>query len=403
MSEKEKKPHELRPHSASDGVNVVTKQAHYSMTKEQLQSLNYEVNGESGNSKSVNRSFASRKRKSKILVSSFDRLGYRFNELSVLGYTDKQILDEFGLLPNFDKRANNVDYCGEFLTFRYPVTGEGKWTLQHASFCHDRLCPMCMARRSLKIYSQLNEIMNNMDNEQYEYLFLTVTVPNCSGETLDKVCTKILKSFTNMLRRKELKSIVKGYFRSLEVTFNHNKYSKSYMTFHPHLHAILAVPKSYFKKFYIKQSDWLRMWKETYGDDSIQFVNIKKIHASEQEMKDAADQMSIALRKAVAETGKYSVKYSDYLFGNDDALTDYAVMHIARALHSQRLFALGGVFKEVYMSLHMEDVMSDKSDLLHINSDDVMNPTLAYHVVVLKWGSKGMYLPLHHEIQYPEI
>lgn len=149
MSEKEKKPHELDPHSASSGVNVVTKQAHYSITEEQLQSLHYEVNGQSGNSKSVNRSFASRKRKSKILVSSFDRLGRRFNELSVLGYSDKQILDEFGLLPNFDKRANNVDYCGEFLTFRYPVSGEGKWTLHHANFCHDRLCPMCMARRSL--------------------------------------------------------------------------------------------------------------------------------------------------------------------------------------------------------------------------------------------------------------
>lgn len=399
MSDKEKKPIELASQSASvmnSGVVGNTPQTQYNIGIDDLQSLYSEVNGKKGDSKLTNRSFASRKRKSKVLVSSFFRLSNEYKSLSDKGYSSEQIKSEFGIIPGLGSRGSHVASCGDHLEFRIPFNG-GKWKLHHANFCHDRLCPMCMARRSLKIYSQLNQMLNYIDSSEYIFLFLTVTVPNCSGEDLDSVCDRILKSFTRMTRRKELKSILKGYFRSLEVTFNHNLYSKSYKTFHPHLHAILAVPKSYFKTYYIKQSEWLRMWQESYGDDSIQFVNIKKVNAADAEMSECADIVSIALHKAIAETGKYSVKASDYLFDKDDDMTDYAVKHISRALYHKQLFAFGGIFEDASRALNLEDVMSDKSDLLHINADDVINKELAYYLVKFHWGG-NLYKVLSFEI-----
>ena len=48
--------------------------------------------------------------------------------------------------------------------------------------------------------------------------------------------------------RKEVKSIVKGYIRKLEVTYNSDMSSKSYDTYHPHFHVVIAVNKSYFTR-----------------------------------------------------------------------------------------------------------------------------------------------------------
>ena len=385
---KEKKPSELGAQSASvNGVVGDTSQTHYSITLDEMQSLYGEVNGDKDNKKLKNKSWAKKKSSSELLRSSYFRISMTYKKLSDAGYSPKEIEEQFGILPSLGQRGLLVGTCGDVLQFRKPISG-GKWKLHKASFCHDRLCPICTWRRSLKIYTQLNQIMNHLQPANYEYLFLTVTVPNCEGSVLESVCDRILKSFTKMMRRKELKSLVKGYFRSLEVTFNHNSWSKSFMTFHPHLHAILAVPKSYFKKSYIKQEDWLRMWREAYGDDSIEFVNIKKVYASvsEEEKYKASDEVSVALRKAIAEVGKYTVKSSDYLFAKDPVMTDHAVKWLAKALRSKKLFAMGGIFAEAAKALSLEDVMSSSSDLLHINADDVINPELAYFVVRFKWG-----------------
>lgn len=400
MIDKEKKPSEFAPQSASvNGVVADTSQTQYSISIQDMQTLYHEVNGEKNNKKAINKSFAKRKRMSELLRSSYFRLSMEQKRLLDRGYSQTEITEQFGIMPNLGQRGLNVGTCGDVLEFRVPQTG-GKWKLHKAYFCHDRLCPLCMARRSLKVYSQLNQIMNHLDSDRYEFLFLTVTVPNCQGEELPKVCDRILKSFTKMMRTKKLKSLVKGYFRSLEVTFNHNSYSKSFMTFHPHLHAILAVPKNYFGKSYVKHSEWLQMWRDAYGNDDIEFVNIKKVYASDADLNDAAKAVSVALSKAVAETAKYSVKGSDYLFSKDDALTDFAVMHLSRALHRKQLFAMGGVFAEASKALNLEDVMKSDADLLHINKDDIINPELAYYVVKFRWGG-SIYQALSFEVLKP--
>ena len=57
-----------------------------------------------------------------------------------------------------EKKSFRVSECGTFLEFKKFVDGSLK--LNGANFCKVRLCPMCSWRRSLKIFSQVSEIMN---------------------------------------------------------------------------------------------------------------------------------------------------------------------------------------------------------------------------------------------------
>ena len=75
------------------------------------------------------------------------------------------------------------------------------------------------------------------------------------------------------VQRKQFKKISKGYVRKTEITYNPERND-----FHPHIHMLIAVESNYFKNpnLYVKQDDWLEIWKKCKRDDSITQVHIKK-------------------------------------------------------------------------------------------------------------------------------
>ena len=130
------------------------------------------------------------------------------------------------------------------------------------------------------------------------------------------------------MKRKEVKNIVKGYIRKLEVTYNSNTLSKSYDTYHPHFHVVIAVNKTYFKKsdLYITQQRWLELWQEATGDRSITQVDVRKSKANN--------------LKEVYELAKYSAKDSDYLISRPVFNVFY------KALKGKQFIVFSGLFKE---------------------------------------------------------
>src|SRR5699024_4502293 len=112
----------------------------------------------------------------------------------------------------------------------------------------------------------------------YKYIFLTLTVKNCYGEDLKDTLDLMTGSFNKLNQRKPFKNAVKGYFRSLEVTYNEDE-----NTYHPHFHLILAVNKSYFSdtKSYLSQEDWTNLWKESLKVDYTPIVDVRRIKASD--------------------------------------------------------------------------------------------------------------------------
>ena len=113
--------------------------------------------------------------------------------------------------------------CAYYLEFKLFEDNTKK--LHNASFCKNRLCPMCNWRRSKKIFDELDKINN------YHYIFLTLTLKNCNGNELENNIDLISKSFNRIFSdSKKIKKICKGYFRSIEVTYN-----KKDNTYHPYI------------------------------------------------------------------------------------------------------------------------------------------------------------------------
>ena len=71
----------------------------------------------------------------------------------------------------------------------------------------------------LDVYKR--QVMDHVEeNYNYRYIFLTLTVRNCYGEDLRDTLDLMTKSFNKLSERKAFKQAVKGYFRSLEITYN---------------------------------------------------------------------------------------------------------------------------------------------------------------------------------------
>lgn len=226
------------------------------------------------------------------------------------------------------KMLELINGCGDLLAFLSDFEMENK-KLYKGSFCKNRFCPMCSWRMSCKDSLKISILMEHLRKEESkEFIFLTLTTPNVEGDKLEEEIKKYNKSFDKLMKRDEVKRITKGYIRKLEVTYNSDMSSKSYNTYHPHFHVVIAVNKTYFKKgdLYINQQRWLDLWKESTGDKSITQVDVRKIKANN--------------LKEVYELAKYSAKDSDYLISKSVFAFFY------KSLKGKRLVVYGGLFKE---------------------------------------------------------
>lgn len=267
-------------------------------------------------------------------------------------------------------RVFRVADCGSYL--EYHVT-EQKKKLHTANFCKDRLCPMCNWRRSLKIFGQVSQVMNELEKQGYQFLFLTLTVKNCSAADLPDTVQMLFDGWRRLYHKKGVfRKSVAGSFRSLEVTRNSRT-----SFFHPHLHVILAVRPDYFSgRNYISQAEWGRLWRSCCDLDYNPIIDIRKVKPG-----------SEGLVGAVAEVSKYAVKATDFLKGSMDDMTDYVSAFLS-ALTGRRLCSFTGCFNEVRKQLALDDVES--GDLVHVEADE-LRVDLAYMVVRYCWRS-GVYV-----------
>lgn len=316
--------------------------------------------------------FIPKKKKTEILANSFYRIGEK-------------------------KRGERVRNCGTFLAFAHEIFDDGviddKGRLHNANFCRERLCPLCIWRRTLKIYGQISKIMVHMP-KNVSYLFLTLTIPNCTSEDFQNTIQRLFDGWYNLSHSRKFKISIKGYYRVLEVTRN-----KKNNTYHPHFHVILAVDNEYFHKNYISHSEWLNMWRLAYGDNSITQVDIRKIRPRYKSLSETTDLSDLdgfkSLEGAVSETAKYTVKDDDFIISNDTETMDSVVKTLLFGLKGRRLVQFGGIFKEVAKKLKLDDV--EDGDLTHID-DDKINGAVANMIIKYGWRS-GVYTIISKEIK----
>jgi plasmid rolling circle replication initiator protein Rep len=296
-------------------------------------------------------------------------------------------LSEAYVRLSYPKRADKVKDCGTYLDFAHEIASDGHVSehgkLHRANFCRDRFCPMCTWRRSFKYFATISKIMERAF-PQYKFLFLTLTVPNPKGDDLSKVLNQMQHAWSELRKLKRWKDNIKGYIKTLEITYNNDKQSNAYDTYHPHFHLILAVSKSYADKKkhgqFIDQSEWQYLWQQCYIYDRIQSVDIRLVKANHNKMDEQRSE--IDLLGAVCETAKYSVKDSDYLYPSKNT-TDHVLAPLIPALNKRRLVSFGGCLNEIRKELGIEEDF-EKLDLVHID-DDSVNGALAQMITRYEW------------------
>lgn len=280
---------------------------------------------------------------------------------------DSAILSDSYSRLGFDSRSVRVADCGSFLEFALFPEQDTKAKLHNANFCKDRLCPMCSWRRTLKVFSQVSQVMDVIGDD-YLFLFLTLTVRNCSASELPEAISNLQNAFNTLSKYKSFKTAFKGFFKALEVT-RHSEYDDRSIEYHPHLHVILAVNKSYFtSRDYLSQSALTELWKKALGVDYSPVVDIRRVRDKNGNFSGDMD-----LSAAVAESAKYTVKSNDYLSVSDEQRLDEGVYTLMTSLFRRRLCSFGGCFDDARKQLGLDDVVD--GDLVQVDGrqlrDDV--------------------------------
>lgn len=283
----------------------------------------------------------------------------------------------------WEKRADRLHDCGVHLWFNVYSDGNGgeMMKVKHAESCRVRLCPLCTWRRSIKIQTHTRKILESMQAEkEYEYILVTLTVPNVTGAELSNKISDMMKAWNRFAGYKVFDKAVKGWYRGLEVTHNLQKYKFKYIkrngkkqrvtlvddngrpipnpfydTYHPHFHCIFAVDKNnYFNgRDYIKRDEWLAMWQKAMKDPTITQVDVRKVKPKKTDNTGAC--FADTIITAVCEVAKYTVKSGDYVLPWDWDMSCKSVEVLDKALANRRLVAYGGVMKDWHKKLNLDD------------------------------------------------
>ncbi|MBT2842864.1 protein rep, partial [Staphylococcus coagulans] len=252
-------------------------------------------------------------------------------------YTEKkqrnQVFQKFIKRHIGENQMDLVQDCNTFLSFVADKTLE-KQKLYKANSCKNRFCPVCAWRKARKDALGLSLMMQYIkQQERKEFIFLTLTTPNVQNEQLEDEIKHYNKSFKKMVERKKVKSIIKGYVRKLEITYN-----KKRDDYNPHFHVLIAVNKSYFtdKRYYISQQEWLDLWRDITGISEITQVQVQKIRQNN--------------NKELYEMAKYSGKDSDYLINQKVFDAFY------KSLKGKQVLVYSGLFKEARKLLKNGDL-----------------------------------------------
>lgn len=252
-------------------------------------------------------------------------------------YTEKkqrnQVFQKFIKRHIGENQMDLVEDCNTFLSFVADKTLE-KQKLYKANSCKNRFCPVCAWRKARKDALGLSLMMQYIkQQENKEFIFLTLTTPNVMSDELENEIKRYNNSFRKLIKRKKVGSVIKGYVRKLEITYN-----KRRDDYNPHFHVLIAVNKSYFtdKRYYISQQEWLDLWRDVTGISEITQVQVQKIRQNN--------------NKELYEMAKYSGKDSDYLINQQVFDAFY------KSLKGKQVLVYSGLFKEAKKKLKNGDL-----------------------------------------------
>lgn len=250
-------------------------------------------------------------------------------------------------------RAEKMLRCNQQLKLSDKVDEDGNVRTRAKSTyrCNQRNCQNCDADRRLRIIRNIRQIFAELFVRHLglRLLFLTLTVPNVTGDRLAETIDAMNEAFTRLVRMKRWQNAVVGWLRVLEVTW-----SAKHGNTHPHFHCLILVNgATYFKGAdYIDQPGWKQLWGKAYGVDN-PIVDIRAPNPRGSES---------TFDQAIAQALKYPWKSAEFTeetvegFRVDPDVLD--IFH--KAMKGKRTYAFGGLIRDVAKDLKVKNLDGDQ-------------------------------------------
>lgn len=253
-----------------------------------------------------------------------------------------------------NKEARDLSACASALMLE--LLDDGATRPRPFSSCRRRWCPICEWRKSMKRYGLMRERLPALveANQPLVFLMLTVTIRNVQLDLLPKAVDDMLKAFRRLTRRKEWPAV--GFVRSLEVTYPRPGEA------HPHIHVMLAVRPSYFKRGYISKARWAELWKESMALDYDPVVDIRS--AKSKDEYDLPKSMPLEVRQAVScalEVVKYATKPADVVKAMERGELA-GIIETMAALKRKRMVECGGIMRGLFGPEDRDEAQDDEPE-----------------------------------------
>lgn len=288
------------------------------------------------------------------LSSDFQSILGKYEKHKADSYKVAELLGEDYTFRNYGaddlKRYVSLVECGTFLQFGKDM--QGVYHLTGANFCRQRVCPMCQFRKAERTFAETLQVVKTLESEGFRFLHLVLTVPNPTYEYELQTAVKILyRGFNRFLKYKQVERAFKGALRCLEVSYNYNE-----LSFHPHLHCLIVVRKSYFNdcKVYLPYDLLRELWTKAVR------AELKK-WGSEADFARTKHLLQISVRACkagdyvgVAEVCKYCVKPLEFNNGSEEQ-QKRLLLSLISTLKGTRFLQKYGIIKDKFRDFYRED------------------------------------------------
>jgi plasmid rolling circle replication initiator protein Rep len=189
-----------------------------------------------------------------------------------------------------------------------------------------------------------------IDYPDARFLFLTLTMKNCAVNALRSTLIELARAWQRLTQLRTWPAI--GWIRSTEITRSQRDRSA-----HPHFHALLMVPPTYFQADYLRQSQWAELWQQCLRTDYTPVVDVRVIRQNSKRSSISVNRVNISQMWAiVTEILKYSVKPSDMIRDHQWFLS------LVDQVHGIRSIAVGGILKSYLRKRKREDLTKEPDE-----------------------------------------
>jgi len=174
-----------------------------------------------------------------------------------------------------------------------------------------------------------HQVITEVNNkQQVNWLLVDLGLENITMEQINQILDKMLIGFNRLFKYKSIQQASLGYFRMLDIVKKGDRY-------HPRIHILLPMIKSYFQgRYYIKYDNWISLWSRAVGIENGLFVKVKVVNGRDAERENIQEKLlnfreqesEIPFRESQIITPRRLIGYSKLLknvtehLGNDNKL-----------------------------------------------------------------------------------